>query len=181
LSLAQQHVPGVLRHLRRLTASFVLEGQRVAYIHVYARPLAPGREPPLEFITAQESGFEGIACVDDAARAAILALHTHALLAAQPQEQERAAVALGLAHDWLRFVTYMQEPDGRFINFIADAAGTKNRQGRTSSAGGPWWTARALWALATAARATGDQRYMQHFLRGRLTPTSDLKTLDAHC
>jgi hypothetical protein len=137
--------------------------------------LALGREPPLEFITAQESGFEGIACVDDAARAAILALHTHALLAAQPQEQERAAVALGLAHDWLRFVTYMQEPDGRFINFIADAAGTKNRQGRTSSAGGPWWTSRALWALATASRATGDQRYMQHFLRGRLTPTSDLK------
>jgi hypothetical protein len=175
VSLAQQQVPGVLRHLRRLTQSFVYEGQRIAYLHVYARPLAPGREPPLEFLTAQESGFEGIACVDDAARAAILALHTHALLAAQPQEQERAAVALGLAHDWLRFVTYMQEPDGRFINFIADAAGTKNPQGRTSYAGGPWWTARALWALATAWRATGEERYRQHFLRGRLTPTSDLK------
>jgi hypothetical protein len=175
LSLAQQHVPGVLRHLRRLTESFVHEGQRIAYIHVYARPLAPGREPPLEFLTAQESGFEGIACVDDAARAALLALHTHALLAAQPQEQERATVALGLAHDWLRFVTYMQEPDGCFLNFIADAAGTKNRQGRTSYAGGPWWTARALWALATAWRATGDERYGLHVLRGRLTPTRDLK------
>jgi hypothetical protein len=127
LSLAQ-HVPGVLRHLRRLTQSFVQEEQRIAYLHVYARPLAPGRDPPLEFITAQESGFEGIACVDDAARAVLLALHTHALLAVQPQEQERAAVALGLAQDWLRFVTYMQEPDGRFLNFIADAAGTKNRQ-----------------------------------------------------
>src|SRR5437764_3926064 len=64
-----QHVPGVLRHLRRLTQSFVQEGQRVAYLHVYARPLAPGRDPPLAFITAQESGSEGIACVDDAARA----------------------------------------------------------------------------------------------------------------
>src|SRR2546428_1651860 len=175
LPLAPQQVPGVLRHLRRLTQSFVQEGQRIAYIHVYARPLAPGREPPLEFITAQESGFEGIACVDDAARAALLALHTHALLAAQPQEQERAAVALGLAQDWLRFVTYMQEPDGRFINFIADAAGTKNRYGRTSYAGGRWWTARAMWALATAWRATGDERYGHHVLRGRLTRTSDLK------
>ena len=105
MSLARQHVPGVLRHLRRLTQFFVQEGQRIAYLHVYARPLAPGREPPLEFLTAQESGFEGIACVDDAARAAILALHTHALLTAQPQEQERAAVALGLAQDWLRFRT----------------------------------------------------------------------------
>jgi hypothetical protein len=160
LSLAQQHVPGVLRHLRRLTQFFVQEGQRIASIHVYARPLAPGRDPPLEFSTAQASGFEGIACVDDAARAALLALHTHALLAAQPQEQQRAAVALGLAHDWLRFVTYMQEPDGCFSTFIADAAGTKNRQGRTSSAGGPGWTARAMWALATAWRATGDPRYM---------------------
>jgi hypothetical protein len=44
----------------------------------------------------------------------------------------------------LRFVTYMQEPDGRFINCIADATGTKNWQGRTSYAGGPWWTA---WAM----------------------------------
>src|SRR5438132_4110012 len=175
LPLAPQQVPGVLRHLRRLTQSFVQEGQRIAYIHVYARPLAPGRDPPLEFLTAQESGFEGIACVDDAARAALLALQTHALLAVQPQEQERAAVALGLAQDWLRFVTYMQEPDGRFINFIADAAGTKNRQGRTSYAGGPWWTARALWALATAWRATGEERYLHHVLRGRLTRTSDLK------
>jgi hypothetical protein len=69
----------------------------------------------------------------------------------------------------------MQESDGRFLNFIADAAGTKNRQGRTSSAGGPWWTARALWALATAWWAMGDQRDMPHFFRGHLTPTRDLK------
>src|ERR687884_2110871 len=168
-------IPGILRHVHRLTRSFVRDGQRISYLHVYAHPLGPGPEPELEFITAQESGFEGIACVDDAARAAILALHTHALLAAQPQEQERAAVALGLAHDWLRFVTYMQELDGRFLNFIADAVGTKNRQGRTSYAGGPWWTARALWALATAWRGAGGQRFMQHFLRGRLSPTRDLK------
>jgi hypothetical protein len=41
-------------------------------------------------------------------------------------------------------VTYVQEPDGRFINFIADTVGTKNRQGRTSYAGGRRWTAQAL-------------------------------------
>ena len=35
------------------------KGQRITYIYVYACPLAPGRDPPLEFITAQESGLEG--------------------------------------------------------------------------------------------------------------------------
>jgi hypothetical protein len=69
----------------------------------------------------------------------------------------------------------MQEPDGRFTNFIGDAAGAKNRHGPTSYAGGPWWTARAMWALATAWRVTGDEDYLRHFLHGRLAPTPDLK------
>src|ERR687887_799706 len=160
-------IPYVLRRLQRLTRSFVHEGQRLSYIHVSARPLGPGPEPELEFITARESGFEGIACVDDVARAAILALVVH--------EETGSAVALRLARDWLRFVIYMQEPDGRFTNFIGDDAGTKNRHGRTSYAGGRWWTARALWALATAWRVTGDEEYLRHFLHGRLAPTRDLK------
>src|SRR3989440_3580815 len=160
-------IPGILRHVHRLTRSFVHDGQRVSYIHVYARPLGPGPEPDLEFITARESGFEGIACVDDAARAAILALRVH--------EETGSAAALRLARDWLGFVTYMQEPDGRFINFIMDEAGTKNQHGRTSYAGGPWWNARALWALATAWRVTGDEGYIRHFRRGRLTSTRDMK------
>src|SRR2546421_693694 len=160
-------IPGILRHVHRLTRSFVHDGQRISYIHAYARPLGPGPEPDLEFIRAQESGFEGIACVDDVARAAILALHVH--------EETGSAVALRLARDWLRFVIYMQEPDGRFTNFIGDEAGTKNRHGRTSYAGGRWWTARALWALAMAWRVTGDEDYLRHFLHGRLAPTRDLK------
>src|SRR5207249_6447705 len=132
----QERCPDILRHLQHLTRSFVHEGRRISYIHVYARPLGPGREPPLAFITAQDSGFEGIACVDDAARAAILALRVHG--------DTGSGAALRLARDWLAFVAHMQEPDGRFTNFIADEAGTKNRHGRTSYAGGRWWTARAL-------------------------------------
>src|SRR5919202_5283017 len=79
-------IPGVLRHVHRLTRSFVHDGQCISYIHVYARPLGPGPDAELEFITARESGFEGIACVDDVARAAILALHVH--------EETGSAVAL---------------------------------------------------------------------------------------
>jgi hypothetical protein len=163
----EEQCPHVLRHLQRLTRSFVHEGQCISYIHVYACPVGPGREPPLAFITAQDSGFEGIACVDDVARAAILALRVH--------EETGSAGALRLARDWLRFVIYMQEPDGRFTNFILDEAGTKNQSGRTSYAGGRWWTARALWALATAWRVTGDEGYLRHIRRGRLTPTRDMK------
>jgi hypothetical protein len=163
----EEQCPHVLRHLQRLTRSFVHEGQGISYIHVYACPVGPGREPPLAFIAAQDSGFEGIACVDDVARAAILALRVH--------EETSSAAALRLARDWLRFVIYMQEPDGRFTNFIMDAAGTKNRSGRTSYAGGPWWNARALWALATAWRVTGDEGYLHHFRWGCLTSTRDMK------
>src|SRR5256714_4362871 len=95
----EEQCPHVLRHLQRLTRSFVHEGQWISYIHVYACPVGPGREPPLTFITAQDSGVEGIACVDDAARAAILALRVH--------EETGSAAALRLARDWFGFVTYM--------------------------------------------------------------------------
>jgi hypothetical protein len=91
-------IPRILRHVHRLTRSFVRDGQRISYIHVYARPLGPGPEPDLKFITAQESGFEGIACVDNVARAAILALHVH--------EETGSAVALRLARDW--FIMLLQ-------------------------------------------------------------------------
>src|SRR2546423_1583921 len=111
-------IPGLLRHVHRLTRSFVHEGQRLSYIHVYARPLDSGPEPELEFITARESGFEGIACVDDVARAAILALQVH--------EETGSAVALRPAPGWLRFVLYMQEPDRRVTNLLRDDAGTQN-------------------------------------------------------
>lgn len=168
-------LPGVLRHLCRLTRSFEREGRRIPYIAIYARPLGPtgpGLEPPLEFITARESGFEGIACVDDVARAAILALHAH--------EETDSVEALRLAREWLLFVEYMQEPDGCFLNFIVDDSGARNRRGQTSYSGGRWWNARALWALAMAWRVTGDERYLSLFLRGRLAPTSDMKIKALH-
>src|SRR5438132_13838003 len=54
---SHEPIPGILRHVHRLTRSFVHDGQRLSYIHVYARPLGPGREPDLEFITARQRGF----------------------------------------------------------------------------------------------------------------------------
>ena len=166
-ALQSDAVPGVLRHLRYLTHSFAHRGRRISYINIYARPRESAHDADLESITARESGFEGIACVDDAARAAILALRAY--------EQIGAVEALELAQAWLGFVQYMQEADGRFTNFIIDGSGEKNRSGRTSRTGGQWWTARAMWALATAWRVTGEQPYRRSLLRGRLAPTRDMK------
>ena len=66
-----RRLPGVLRHLRRLTNAFAHEGQEIAYIHIYSR--RPGQQhgenlhdlaPPLDTFFAQNSGPEGISCVD---------------------------------------------------------------------------------------------------------------------
>jgi len=168
----RRQIPGILRHLHRLTHSFVHDGRRISYIRIYARPPSSDDTEQLEFIIAQDSGLEGIACVDDTARAAVLALQVY--------QQTASAEALQLARDWLSFVEYMQGPDGRFANFILDEAGTKNLRGQTSRTGGTWWTARALWALATAWRVTQDPPYLRCFRRGRFSPTTDMKIKALH-
>jgi hypothetical protein len=169
---SRRQIPGVLRHLHRLTHSFVHDGQRISYIRIYARPPSSDDTRQLEFIVAQDSGLEGIACVDDTARAATLGFQVY--------QQTASAEALRLARDWLSFVEYMQGPDGRFANFILDEAGTKNLRGQTSRTGGTWWTARAMWALATAWRVTQDPHYLRCFERGRLSPTADMKIKALH-
>jgi hypothetical protein len=162
-----KQLPGVLQHLVRLSDSFDHDIGNVSYLHVYARPRRPGATTRLEFIAAAESGPEGIACVDDAARAVLLACAVY-------DEQHDLAVRQ-LARQWLDFVVYMHEPDGRFTNFILDDAGHKNRRGRTSYPGGQWWTARAHWALASGWRVTGDRRYLHALQQGRLAGTANLK------
>jgi len=172
-------VPGVLRHLTQLSSSFAYDLGNVSYVHVYATPVQPGTPtaPPtrgvgpagLKYIRAAQSGPEGIACVDDAARAALLALEVY--------EQQRAPAARQLAEAWLSFVLYMQEPDGRFVNFIVDRRGRKNRRGATSHPGGVWWTTRAQWALARGWRVTGRQQYLEAFRLSRLAGTTNLKVV----
>ena len=65
-------VPGILRHLVQLSGSFATDTDRITYVHVYARPDVEAAHGVFHSIRAAESGREGIACVDDVARAAIL-------------------------------------------------------------------------------------------------------------
>ncbi|NOX38877.1 MAG: hypothetical protein GXO78_15220 [Calditrichaeota bacterium] len=84
---------------------------------------------------------EGIACVDDAARAILVYL----------EDYERH----GRMDSWrrvellVRFLLHMQSPEGTFYNFIQEDYSI-NRDGETSTNRPDWWTWRAQWALARA-------------------------------
>lgn len=91
-----------------------------------------------------EAKDEGMYCVDDAARASILAF-------------EYGDVDQAL--QWLTFLTYMTRKDGKVANF-ADSEGTINEHGDTSFRGGQWWQARAVCAYAKAYRETRGKKWL---------------------
>jgi hypothetical protein len=133
----------VLRQIARLTRNVPSAGPHALAIAVYGDALDVT-------VSAQEAGFEGVACVDDAARA----LEMYCDL----WDATRLPWVMRWCEGLLDFILHMQEPDGRFVNFILDWNGTPNRVGRTSVAGGGFWQARALRALARASRTLPDER-----------------------
>jgi hypothetical protein len=133
----------VLRQIARLTRNVPLAGAHALAVAVYADAVDVT-------VSAREAGDEGVACVDDAARA----LEVYCDL----WNATRLPWTLRWCEGLLDFILYMQEPDGRFVNFILDWDGTPNRVGRTSIAGGGFWQSRAVLALAHASRALPDQR-----------------------
>lgn len=155
---------GVLGYLDALTYTFQADGREISCVLIYSEPRSDGQ---YKLVVAAETGFEGIACVDDTARAALLALAVH--------ERSGSRKALKMAERWLEFVLYMQYPDGSFANFIRNGAGIRNASGPTSHRGGYFWSTRALWALARAYRVTGNSAYLESYNRCRLEPTMDGK------
>lgn len=141
----------MLRQLARLTVPVDSAGKRACAIAVYAD--AADRTFP-----AAERGFEGVACVDDAARALILFTDVWAATSL-PRMREWA---LGL----LDFLLYMQLEDGRFVNFITDWSGRHNGHGVTSFPGGNFWHARGVRALARATVTLGEERARVALERG---------------
>lgn len=124
-------------HIDRLMETVSLEGDTVSILHIYAN------YPDYRWVAAAESGPEGIACVDDAARAAVMLMRRYELTG--------DTASLRRARGLLRFVMHMQAPDGEFYNFIR-ADHTINTTGRTSVKSFGWWAARGLWAMATGGR-----------------------------
>ena len=109
-------------------------------------------------VRAEEAGYEGVACVDDAARA----LELYCAL----WNATRLPWTLRWCEGLLDFILAMQRPDGRWLNFILGWDGAPNRAGRTSVAGGAFWQARALLALARASHVLDDERIDGALRRG---------------
>ena len=141
----------MLQQLQRLSRPVFPAGPDASAIAVYAD--AADRHVP-----ANEMGFEGVACVDDAARAVVLFTDIW--------EATRLPAARTWAASLVDFLLYMQLEDGRFVNFIWDWEGRRNLEGPTSFAGGGFWHARGVRGLAKAAVVLGDERAKRGMERG---------------
>ena len=127
-----------LDHLRSLGLDAVVKGDSVRVVALYA-------EAPDYRHTASPArdGYEGIASLDDAARAAVVYLRAYESTGDTLARKE----ALGL----LAFVVAMEQGDGEFVNFI-HTGGRPNLNAVSSRKSMSYWAARSIWALGEAVR-----------------------------
>jgi hypothetical protein len=130
----------VLRQLARLTRPVPAAGPRALAVAVYS-------DSDGVTFAARESGSEGVACVDDAARALVLLTD----LWEATGNQHLKTWAEGL----LEFLLFMHDGAGGWVNFIHSWEGDRNAAGLTSVAGSNFWQARATAALASAVARLG--------------------------
>ena len=115
-----------------------------------------------EHFGARESGIEGVACLDDAARALVLW--------ADLWDRTKLPVAREWIDGLLAFCRWMQLDDGRFVNFVLDWSGVRNTEGITSRAdGASFWQARGARAMAKVWRVLGDERARDDYHRARVS------------
>lgn len=117
-------------HLDYLYEEFTLDTNDMALVNIYSD------YPEYKFVGDDD---EGIACVDDAARAAIFYLNNYKLT--------KSEISLEKNKFLLNFVLYMQADDGYFYNFIWEDYSI-NKEHKNSLAEANWWSWRALWALS---------------------------------
>src|SRR4029079_3287541 len=141
----------MIRQLARLTRRVPAAGRHALTLAVYANDED-------QSLAARDRGFEGVACIDDTARAVGLLLDLYR----DTGDRRLGEWATGLVD----FVLYMQRADGRFHNFIRDWDGTINTDGPTSYPGGTFWQARAIRALAKAHLVLRDPRVAAPLARG---------------
>jgi multiple sugar transport system substrate-binding protein len=132
-----------LDYLRHLGLNATVAGRPVRVVSLYAE--APDYRPTG---SPARDGYEGIASLDDAARAAVVYLRAYE----QTGDSTARTEALGL----LAFVVSMEQGDGEFVNFI-DTRGKLNLVAPSSRKSMSYWAARSLWALGEAARVLGPR------------------------
>jgi hypothetical protein len=128
-----------------------------------------------EAFGARETGEEGVACLDDAARALVLW--------SDLWERTGSPVARTWVDGLLGFCRWTQQADGRFLNFVLDWNGALNVDGPTSRANGAsFWHARGARAMAKVWRMFGDRRARDDYERARAwfdhrPPGSDVRAI----
>ncbi len=116
-------------HLDKLYQEIRMGDDTVGIVHIYAE------YPDYHLVGDQD---EGIACVDDATRAAMFYFIRY-----------RQTDSLQYYHKGkmlLKFILAMQAENGYYYNFIWPD-GTINKDGATSKAEPHWWSWRTLWAF----------------------------------
>lgn len=143
----------MLNRLVSLSRPLAIDGPPALGIAVYARDDG-------SHISARETGEEGVTCLDDVARALVLWCDLW--------ERTRSPVARQWVDGLLAFCRWMQQADGRFLNFVYDWNGTLNVEGATSRAdGASFWHARGARAMAKVWRTFGDRRARDDYERAR--------------
>jgi hypothetical protein len=118
------------KHLDHLYEQIEVDGRSMAIIHIYS-------DHP-DYKWAWES-HEGIACVDDVARAAIFYAKYFSLT--------KDKLILKKISELTEFLLYMQAENGYFYNFVLENFSI-NKTYKRSVPIDNWWTWRALWALS---------------------------------
>jgi hypothetical protein len=121
-----------LQHFDHLFTEIQVGNRKMGVVNIYS-------EYPDYFYVAAPA--EGIACVDDAARAIILL--------SEYWKSTHDDDVLLQTRNLIEFVLYMQNANGYFNNFIWQD-GSINTSYRTSLAELNWWSFRALWSLEVA-------------------------------
>lgn len=117
-------------HLDALYEDITVEGKSMGIIHIYSN------YPDYEWIGDDD---EGIACIDDAARATIFYLKNYQL--------NNDIASLTKVKQLTEFLLFMQSENGFFYNFIFEDHSI-NRMHRNSLNIADWWSWRAMWALS---------------------------------
>lgn len=118
-------------HLDYLFQKMPVGKSEIGIIHIYAEA------PDYHYI---EASREGVSCVDDVARGAVL----YAMRYREKPDPATLEKIVLLS----RYQLYTQNANGYFNNFVF-ADGSVNTTFQTSVAEANWWSWRAVWALAS--------------------------------
>src|SRR3989304_2695719 len=125
-------------HLDALYQETNIEGELMGIIHIYSD------YPAYNWVGDDD---EGIACVDDASRAAIFYLRNYQL--------KKDSASLKKSERLIEFLLFMQSENGFFYNFIFEDHSI-NRTHKNSINEPNWWSWRAMWALSEGYKILKD-------------------------